>query len=690
MSPFTLEEKKLTKLFDGKAKSTATQKNPQNTVRNFSSYALTAEETYILSFGLDHHIESKMNPNKIKTEFEAMYHHLEKKFQDLPSHEKDALKSKVRRTCENYINIPSKSQYEETIKNLTRNKNIVILRQDKGRGVVLMNKSKYIEKCMLQLETQNFAKLKEDPTQRTERKVQDILREIKNDIGEEAYKNIYPSGSNPGKFYGTAKIHKLSNEEEMNINNVDRLPLRPIVSNIGTATYKTSKFLAKLLAPLGKSKYTVSSTQEFINKLKDITPPDGYEMISFDVVSLFTNVPLEKTIDIIINKVYKEKRIKTKIKANKLRALLYLCTKEGHFTFNDEIYVQIDGVMMGSPLGSLIANIFMCELETSIIPKMMDKIKLWTRYVDDTFAFVKPTEIESIHRQLNAYDQHIQFTYESEKERLLPFLDVMIKRNDSTLETSVYRKKTNSNLYMNWNSYSPRTWKIGTLRNLTRRAIMISSPNNLQKELDHLRKVFCDINNYPTQITNKIIAEEVEKQQRSDLEEQNENENDDQDETEYVQLNLPYGGNKGQHLMRKLERNVERSLKGKVKVRTTYTPCKLGSRFSVKDKTKLAHRHNVSYHISCANKKCTSDYVGETKRRILPRTMEHNSKDAKSHVLIHSKQTKHRRVFLPNVKIIGSGYRTNFRRKISEALYIKELKPDLNVQKEAYKLKLFN
>ena len=74
----------------------------------------------------------------------------------------------------------------------------------------------------------------------------------------------------------------------------------------------------------------------------------------------------------------------------------------------------------------------------------------------------------------------------------------------------------------------------------------------------------------------------------------------------------------------------------------------------------------------------------------LPRTSEHNSKDEKSHVLIHSKKTKHRWVFLQNVQILGRGYRTNFRRKISEALYIKELEPDLNVQKEAYKLKLFN
>ena len=70
--------------------------------------------------------------------------------------------------------------------------------------------------------------------------------------------------------------------------------------------------------------------------------------------------------------------------------------------------------------------------------------------------------------------------------------------------------------------------------------------------------------------------------------------------------------------------------------------------------------------------------------------MEHNSKDPKSHVLIHSKETKHRRVFLPNLKIVGSGYKSDFRRKISEALHIKELKPDLNIQKDAYRLKLYN
>ena len=322
------------------------------------------------------------------------------------------MKSKIRRTCENYLKIPSKSAYEETIRRLSRNNNITVLRQDKGKGVVLMNRSKYIEKCVSQLNSANFSKLNNDPTKSFERKVQDSLRKVKDAIGEETYKKIYPSGSNPGKFYGTAKLHKLSSDDEKNITNIDKLPLRPIVSNIGTATYNTSKYLASLLAPLGKSSFTVSSTKEFIDKVRGIQPPPGYVMISFDVVSLFTNVPLEKTIDIIMKKVYKEKLVKTKIKEEQLRQLLLLCTKEGHFTFNNETYIQTDGVMMGSPLGSLIANIYMCELETNLIPTFGQTIQFWTRYVDDTFAFIEPTSIQAVLQRLNSYDESIQFTYE--------------------------------------------------------------------------------------------------------------------------------------------------------------------------------------------------------------------------------------------------------------------------------------
>ena len=91
--------------------------------------------------------------------------------------------------------------------------------------------------------------------------------------------------------------------------------------------------------------------------------PPGYKMASFDVVSLLTNVPLDETIDIIIKRIYDKKEINTDIPKKEMRELLYLCTKNAHFTLNNKTYLQVDGVAMGSPLGPVLANIFMVELE---------------------------------------------------------------------------------------------------------------------------------------------------------------------------------------------------------------------------------------------------------------------------------------------------------------------------------------
>ena len=82
-------------------------------------------------------------------------------------------------------------------------------------------------------------------------------------------------------------------------------------------------------------------------------------MISFDVVSLFTSVPLDFTIELILDKVYQEKLIDTKLKREGMKRLLEICTKDMQFSFDEKIYRQVDGVAMGSPLGPVIANIFM-------------------------------------------------------------------------------------------------------------------------------------------------------------------------------------------------------------------------------------------------------------------------------------------------------------------------------------------
>ena len=133
---------------------------------------------------------------------------------------------------------------------------------------------------------------------------------MKKRLGKITFNSIYTTASQPGRFYGTAKLHKL----EEGFNEVNQLPIRPIISNIGTATCKSSKYLAKLLAPLTKSQYTIDSTKDFINFTKTLQIEDDYDMVSFDVSNLFTNVPLDFTINLILEKVYKKKLVKTKLK----------------------------------------------------------------------------------------------------------------------------------------------------------------------------------------------------------------------------------------------------------------------------------------------------------------------------------------------------------------------------------------
>ena len=422
-------------------------------------------------------------------------------------------------------------------------------------------------------------------------------------------------------------------------------------------------------------------------------------MISFDVVSLFTNVPLQRTIDIILHKIYTERKITTKIPRRKMKELLLLCTQEVPFTFNGESYMQVDGVMMGSPLGALFANIFMCELENTIIPQLGNNIKSWTRYVDDTFAYIKPEMVKEVKTKLNEFHQNIKFTSELEADRKMPFLDVLIQINsDNEIETSVYRKKTNTDIYMNWFSFAPFSWKVATLKSLVKRAFLISSkPQFLEVELEHIKETFTKKNDYPNELVQEIIRNErlvnAEKAEKATPDKTEDAEGEEEEKPAQLSLNLPYAGTKGEHLVRKVSKYVSNSINKEKKVismQTTYRAKRLGSNFNIKDRISFENQHNVVYHAKCPNRRCKSHYNGQTKCRIGKRASQHSKEDKQSHLYKHATRTRHKKVDIRSFRIVGRGYRSDFTRKISESLFIKKLKPDLNIQKDSYKLLLFN
>ena len=116
-----------------------------------------------------------------------------------------------------------------------------------------------------------------------------------------------------------------------------------------------------------------------------------------------------------------------------MKELLLLCTKNVHFTFNNEIYQQCDDVAVGSPLGSVVAEIFIVELEKPLISTLMEHMSPWKRYVDNTIAVIKFTSIEHVLSILNSFYQNIEFIYELQQNGRINFLDVILIRRNGTL-----------------------------------------------------------------------------------------------------------------------------------------------------------------------------------------------------------------------------------------------------------------
>ena len=123
-----------------------------------------------------------------------------------------------------------------------------------------------------------------------------------------------------------------------------------------------------------------------------------------------------------------------------MREILLLCTKNVHFTSGDLVYLQTDGVAMGSPLGPVLAGILMVDLERSLVLLVTAELSFWKRYVDDTITFVKIGTVDHILSMLNNFDPNIQFTYETEYNFKLAFLDVMLYRDGENAVTTVYPK----------------------------------------------------------------------------------------------------------------------------------------------------------------------------------------------------------------------------------------------------------
>ena len=172
----------------------------------------------------------------------------------------------------------------------------------------------------------------------------------------------------------------------------------------------------------------------FCEEIKKVRASNKF-LVSYDVCSLFTSIPLAETIDIAVDLLF-EKNPGFKISKADLRKLFQFAASGTHFMFEGKFYDQIDGVAMGSPLGPVLANLFMGYHEQKWLQSFEEcELVLYRRYVDDIIClFNCESDADKFFVFLNQRHPKIKFTIEKQTENQLSFLDLLITSNGNNFQ----------------------------------------------------------------------------------------------------------------------------------------------------------------------------------------------------------------------------------------------------------------
>ncbi|KAL9964392.1 hypothetical protein ACROYT_G028027 [Oculina patagonica] len=212
----------------------------------------------------------------------------------------------------------------------------MILPADKGRASVVLDTDNFRSKMSILIGNGPYQLLNKDPTDRLTRKLTEKLLTLKRsgDLSEAVYNKIRPRHKPPPRIYGLPKIHKTD------------IPLRPIVSCVNTFAYDLSAYLANILSPLtGKSDFAVTNSAHFVSTISSETILDNEIMVSFDVESLFTNVPIDGAVQAALRKLENDPSLadRTTLTPAQIADLLNFVLRSTYFQYNGSIYELTTG-----------------------------------------------------------------------------------------------------------------------------------------------------------------------------------------------------------------------------------------------------------------------------------------------------------------------------------------------------------
>lgn len=432
--------------------------------------------------------------------------------------------------------------------------------------------------------------------------------------------------------------------------------------------------LSNLIPPKG---FYVKNSVEIAEEISGMKLRDDENLVSFDVVSLYPSVPIPLALE-VIQEWLCEQDISDE-KAALFINLIKLCMEQTTFQFRDKFYRQCFGTSMGNSLSSFVANTFMAHLESSMSRKACFP-RYWRRYVDDIVAIIKKDKEKELLNELNSCHDSIKFTIEMESDGKLPFLDLLLDRNQGAIEISIYRKPTSTYRYIPYTSNTSYQHKMAAFNSFVYRLCKL--PLNVKNYMDELStiKSIARINGYKEDKIDELVGKHSRNIKLRSITTLT---RETTSTTPTYRKRLSYIGPASLSISNVLSKHDISCVFGNDGKLTTL----LGN---TKDKIPEMRKSGI-YSITCND--CEEKYVGQSRRAIHSRFLEHrnhwrNGEDQRSSVAKHMIEEDHS-FDSKSVKLIKH-VPNQFQLDAYESIFISKIQPKMNADNGPIESKLFS
>ena len=536
---------------------------------------------------------------------------------------------------------------------------------DKGVGICIMKRESYYKKMDSIINLPQFEKLRitrknaKHPVLKEEERITNILKSLLKEgrITQTVYEQMKPKGSQPARLYGLAKVHK------------QNIPMRPVLSMPGSAYHKVALYVAKCLSLVPQCNIN-TSTKIISDGLREVRLNNKEEIISYDVVSLYTNVPVMEAIETCTSLLYSlPESQRPEMDRETFMELARIASCDVVMSTHDGFYVQRDGLAMGSPPAPHFANGWLSKFDSVI----RGEAKLYFRYMDDILKEVNREHVEQQLRDINQLHPNLKFTLERENEEQLPVLDMKIWHNHETgaLSSTWYCKPTDTGLIMNYHALAPKRYKRSVVAGFVYRIYRACSDwDNFHDSMVRAIRTL-ENNQYPPNFYEPIIRKALCDIRGDQTEENLKSQTKNTSSVNRKPLLIQYRGKCTDDYARALYKIgapcvVVMTLR---KLKTVLP--------SLKPSVEKALKSGVVYQLSCT--RCSACYVGQTGRHMQTRLKEHLQRAGP--VKDHLNQCN-ATLTDENVEILKSTSRGEGFLLTLEALHIRELKPSINTKDE--------